>query len=63
MRGRWLILPLALAMGLAEAAEAAEPRKVKVGVLKLSSSAPVFIGCNGTGMAGTVAMPWTISIW
>jgi len=44
MRGRWLILPLALAVGLAAAAGAAEPRKVKVGVLKLSSSAPVFIG-------------------
>lgn len=44
MRGRRLILPLALAVGLAAAAEAAEPRKVKVGVLKLTSSAAVFIG-------------------
>jgi NitT/TauT family transport system substrate-binding protein len=44
MRGRRLILPLALALSVATAAGAAEPRKVKVGVLKLSSSAPVFIG-------------------
>jgi NitT/TauT family transport system substrate-binding protein len=47
MVGRRLALLLALALGLALPGHAADPTKlpkVKVGVIKLSSSAPVFIG-------------------
>jgi NitT/TauT family transport system substrate-binding protein len=46
MPTRWpaWLLALALALGLSAGAEAAEPKKVKVGILKLTSSAPVFVG-------------------
>jgi len=38
------LLPVVLVLAVAVAAGAAEPRKVKVGILKLTSSAPVFVG-------------------
>jgi ABC-type nitrate/sulfonate/bicarbonate transport system substrate-binding protein len=44
---RRLALLLALALGVSVPAEAAEPaktHKVKVGILELTSSAPVFVG-------------------
>ncbi len=44
MRRLGLALTLALALAGATLAHAAEPRKVKVGILKLTSSAPVFVG-------------------
>lgn len=44
MKRLTIALALVLAAGVAGSAGAAEPKRVKVGVLKLTSSAPVFIG-------------------
>jgi NitT/TauT family transport system substrate-binding protein len=44
MRAGRLFLLLALALACVAISEAAEPKKVKVGILKLTSSAPVFVG-------------------
>lgn len=44
MRRLGLALTLALAVGAVTHARAAEPRKVKVGILKLTSSSAVFVG-------------------
>jgi len=44
MRRAALTLTLGLALAGASLAGAAEPKKVKVGILKLTSSAPVFVG-------------------
>jgi NitT/TauT family transport system substrate-binding protein len=41
---RRFLLPALLLLAATTAVEAAEPRKVKVGILKLTSSAPVFVG-------------------
>jgi len=44
MRRRLPLLLAALAVALVPASAAAQPKKVKVGVLKLTSSAPLFVG-------------------
>jgi len=45
MRRRFgLLLLVALAVGATGPGHPAEPRKVRIGVLKLTSSAPIFVG-------------------
>jgi ABC-type nitrate/sulfonate/bicarbonate transport system substrate-binding protein len=44
MRALRLALLIALVLGFTAGVDAAETKKVKVGILKLTSSAPVFVG-------------------